>query len=191
MYEKDGSIPVRKSKSGKLNWMSSLLMVPIRFYYKGVALHNYVQASVRFCIVCALKREILASLAFLIDAFKGLAGIYLIRSFGRIFSEIEIEIHTFSFKKRHLKCRVQNGAHHYNDVIMGAMAFQITGPTFVYSTVYSGTNQRKHQSSASLAFVRGIHCSPVNSPYKGQWREALMFSLIYPVWHGISPFWHQ
>ena len=30
-------------------------------------------------------------------------------------------------------------------------------------------------------FVRGIHRSPVNSPHKGQWREALMFSLIC-VW---------
>ena len=27
-------------------------------------------------------------------------------------------------------------------------------------------------------FVQGIHRSPVNSPHKGQWREALMFSLI-------------
>ena len=34
-------------------------------------------------------------------------------------------------------------------------------------TVYSGTHQRKHQSSASLAFVRGIHRGPVNSPHKG------------------------
>ena len=32
--------------------------------------------------------------------------------------------------------------------------------------------------SASLAFVRGIHRWPVNSPHKGQWRGALMFSLI-------------
>ena len=38
--------------------------------------------------------------------------------------------------------------------------------TIVYSTVYSGTHQREHQSSASLAFVRGIHWSPVNSPHK-------------------------
>ena len=30
-------------------------------------------------------------------------------------------------------------------------------------------------------FVRGIHLSPVNSPHKGQWRGALMFSLIC-VW---------
>ena len=55
---------------------------------------------------------------------------------------------------------------HYYDVIMNAISFQITSPTIVYSTVYSGTDQRKHQSSASLAFVRGIHRSPVNSPRK-------------------------
>ena len=39
----------------------------------------------------------------------------------------------------------------------GTMASQITSLTFVYSTVYSGADQRKHQSSAWLAFVRGIH----------------------------------
>ena len=42
---------------------------------------------------------------------------------------------------------------HYNDVIMVAMASQITGVSIVCSTVYSGGNQRKHQSSASLACV--------------------------------------
>ena len=55
---------------------------------------------------------------------------------------------------------------HYNDVIMSTMASQITSPTIVYSTIYSGTDHRKHQSSASLAFVRGIHRWPVNSPHK-------------------------
>ena len=55
----------------------------------------------------------------------------------------------------------------YSDVITGTMASQITSRTIVYSTVYSGAGQRKHQSSASLAFVRGIHRWPVNSPYKG------------------------
>ena len=40
---------------------------------------------------------------------------------------------------------------------MSAMASQITSLTIVYSTVYSGADQRKHQSSTSLAFVRGIH----------------------------------
>ena len=50
---------------------------------------------------------------------------------------------------------------------MGAMASQITSLTIVYSTVYSGADQRKRKSSASLAFVRGIHRWPVNSPHKG------------------------
>ena len=56
---------------------------------------------------------------------------------------------------------------HYNDVMMSAMASQLTSLTIVYSTVYSGADQRKHQSSASLAFVRGIHRWPVSSPHKG------------------------
>ena len=46
------------------------------------------------------------------------------------------------------------------------MTSQITSLTIVYSTVYWGVDQRKHQSSASLAFVRGIHRGPVNSPHK-------------------------
>ena len=50
---------------------------------------------------------------------------------------------------------------------MSAMAIQITGLTIVYSTVYSGTDETKHQSPASRAFVRGIHRLPVNSPHKG------------------------
>ena len=48
-------------------------------------------------------------------------------------------------------------AHHYNDVIMTTIASQITSLAAVYSTVYSDADQRKHQSSASLAFVWGIH----------------------------------
>ena len=49
---------------------------------------------------------------------------------------------------------------------MGAIASQITSLTIVYSTVYSDADQRKHQRSASLAFVRGIQRGPVNSPHK-------------------------
>ena len=56
---------------------------------------------------------------------------------------------------------------HYNDVIVSAMASQITSLTLVYSSVFSGTDQRKHQSSALLAFVGRIHRWPVNSPHKG------------------------
>ena len=56
---------------------------------------------------------------------------------------------------------------HYSNVIMGTMASQITSLTNVYSVVSSGADQRKHQSPASLAFVRGNHRSPVNFPHKG------------------------
>ena len=55
---------------------------------------------------------------------------------------------------------------HYDDVIMTMLESQITSPTVVYSIVYSGVHQRKHQSSASLAFVREIHREPVNFPHK-------------------------
>ena len=48
---------------------------------------------------------------------------------------------------------------------MEAIASQITSLTIVYSIVYSEVDQRKHQSSASLAFVWGIHRGPVNSPH--------------------------
>ena len=49
---------------------------------------------------------------------------------------------------------------------MNAMASQITCVSVVYSTVVSDADPRIHQSSASLAFVRGIHRWPVNSPPK-------------------------
>ena len=56
---------------------------------------------------------------------------------------------------------------HYNDVIMSTMVSQITSLTIVYTTAYQGPDQRKHQRSTSLAFVRGIYQWPVNSPHKG------------------------
>ena len=78
---------------------------------------------------------------------------------------------------------------HYGDVIMGAIASQITSLMIVYSTVYSDADQRKHQSSASLAFVRGIHRGPVNSPHK--WpvtRKMLPFDdVIMCLWTKTSP----
>ena len=81
---------------------------------------------------------------------------------------------------------------HYNDVIMGAMASQITSLTIVYSTVHSGADQRKHQSSASLTFVWGIHRWPVNSPHKCPVTRKMfpfddviiccMFDVVAPNW---------
>ena len=68
---------------------------------------------------------------------------------------------------------------------MSAMAPQIASLTIVYSIVYIGADQRKYQNSASLAFVRGIHRGPVNSPHKGQvtrkmlpFDDVIMFSCV-------------
>ena len=101
---------------------------------------------------------------------------------------------------------------HYDDVIMGTIASQITSLTIVYSTVYSDADQRKHQSSASLAFVWGIHpgqmasnaenvsiwwrhygdteySSNIEMPLKWEWiavpapREPKLDFLISPLWH--------
>ena len=58
---------------------------------------------------------------------------------------------------------------HYTDVIMGAIASPITSLTIVYSTVYSDADQREHQSSASLAFVRGIHRGRHHGIHKRLW----------------------
>ena len=55
---------------------------------------------------------------------------------------------------------------HNCDLIMGAKASQITSLTIVHSTVHSSADRRKHRSSASPAFVRGIHRWPMNSTHK-------------------------
>ena len=64
------------------------------------------------------------------------------------------------------KRRISAQLYHYIDVVMVAIASQITSLIIVNSTVDSGADQRKHQSSASLAFVWGIHRWPVHSPHK-------------------------
>ena len=77
----------------------------------------------------------------------------------------------------------------YCDVIMGAIASQITSFTIVYSIVYSDADQRKHQSSASMAFVRGIHRGQVNSPHKWPvtrkmfpFDDVIMFLVYALIW---------
>ena len=73
---------------------------------------------------------------------------------------------------------------HYSDVTMGAMASRITILPIVYFTVYSGEYHRKHQSSASLAFLRGIHQWPVNSQHK--WpvtRKMVPFDDVIMMFH--------
>ena len=69
---------------------------------------------------------------------------------------------------------------------MGTITSQITSIAIVYSTVYSGADQRKHQSSVSLVFVRGIHRGPVNFPHKWSvtrkmfpFDDVIMFRVVF------------
>ena len=66
----------------------------------------------------------------------------------------------------HHRRYISQNTPHYCDLIMTTIASQITILTIVYSIVYSDADQIKHQSSASLAFVLGIHRRPLNSPHK-------------------------
>ena len=62
-------------------------------------------------------------------------------------------------------------------VIMSVMASQIICVSIVYPTVCSSADQRKHQSSVSLAFVRGIDQWLMNSQHKGlvTWKMFWLF----------------
>ena len=72
---------------------------------------------------------------------------------------------------------------HYNNVIMGAMASEITSLTIVYSTDFFWQRSKKHQSSASPAFVRGIHQWAVYSLHKGPvTRKMFPFDDVIMVW---------
>ena len=91
---------------------------------------------------------------------------------------------------RFIRMAASSKLDHYSDVLMGTVASQITSLTIVYSTVYSGADKRKHQSSASLAFVRVIHRSTVNFPHKGPvTRKMFPFDdVIMTVYHVVLNF---
>ena len=73
------------------------------------------------------------------------------------------KVETSNIKMEAWNLNLVTRASHYNDISMTSL---ITSFTIVYSTVYSDADKRKHQSSASLAFVWGNHRGPVNSPHK-------------------------
>ena len=74
----------------------------------------------------------------------------------------------------------------YNDVIMTTMASQITSLTIVYSKIYSDADQRKHQSSASLDFVWGIHRDRWIPRTKAQLRRKCFHFLDEKLWFFID-----
>ena len=66
---------------------------------------------------------------------------------------------------------------------MSAMASQITDVSIICSVVCSGADRRKHESSASMAFVRGMYLCPVDSHHKGTVTRK-MFKLMTSSWKG-------
>ena len=78
---------------------------------------------------------------------------------------------------------------HYSDVIMTTTASQITSLTVVYSNVYSDADQRKHQSSASLPFVWGIHRDRWIPRTKGQLRGKCFQTKPDKTFHSTSMYW--
>ena len=73
--------------------------------------------------------------------------------------------HINNWEERSWRRTIQALILHFGDVIMGVMASQITSLEIVYLAVYSGGDQRKHQSSAPLVCVRGINRWTANSPH--------------------------
>ena len=90
----------------------------------------------------------------------GLKSVYVKSTLHHFIPSCHLRATRKKWSGRSLVTGRRNPQSHYNDVIMDSIASQITSLTIVYSAVYLGANQRKHQSSASLAFVRGIHRSP-------------------------------
>ena len=111
---------------------------------------NYATAWFNFCILNKFWLTRMLNISIIHnDSFKLLKICHLV-------VRLTVVSVLYSYKK-----------YRYNDDIMSTIASQTNSLTIVYSTIYSGADQRKHQSSMSLASVRGIHRWPVNSPQKG------------------------
>ena len=112
------------------------------------------------------------------------AGVKLLWTFACSANSVISPIHRFGS----LLCWVFDTIRlaHYNDVKMSAMASQITSPTSVYSTVYSGADQRKHQQ------LRVTGLCAANSPVAGEFpAQKASNAEKVPIWwrhHGRSVF---
>ena len=110
---------------------------------------------------------------------KGTSIFVIFIPLARLVSKLNFQMFCYELK---------NDYHYINDAIMSAIASKITSLTNVYSTVYSDADQRKHQSSASLAFVRWIHRWAVNSPHRASNAEN---ASIWCRHHDFAvAFWH-
>ena len=147
--------PPARWAQGLLWWSRSAISNVVSCLVKGVSLFLYCLSEIKFIIT------------FLWGYISLLLHEGIVQKLWNVRNNWMIVLHAQQEKGLIL---------HYDDDIMGAMASQITSLTIVYPTVLPGGDQRKHQSSASLVFVRGIHQWPVNSPHKEpETREMLPF----------------
>ena len=89
------------------------------------------------------------------------------QTFGGLISFNSVLAPHFHRDTRILKNTSSRNPWYYINVIMSAMASQISSPSIVYANVCSGADHRKHKNYASLSCVKGIQPWPVNSPHKG------------------------
>ena len=134
-----------------LNWQKTIWYFRLK-WWKSTNKVTYIENSLNFA-----------------DTLKDGREIWYLRISSAILHQVVIRRSikfTIDIEAWKTTCLNLQPISHYDDVIMGAIASQITSLTIVYSAVYSDADQSKHQSSASLAFVWGIHRGPVNSAHK-------------------------
>ena len=137
-----------------------LVAIDLQTNFKELLLRGSSIQTVMFCSGASVPSmlTILLRGSFRAEFFIYCAGIY--REAGHFFREAFV----LSANSTHI-AGYPSTTKHYCDIIMGAIASQITSLTIVYSTIHSGAD-KKHQSSASLVFLRGIQRWPMNSPHK-------------------------
>ena len=153
-------------------------------FYHEVA-HYWGPAAIRNTLTCAdwacLEHSHLANIRLDIRLSDRVIPwqFFLCDETGSVFQHVMTCEYMWGLNKYF--CPICHAFKHYIDVIMTTVASQITSVMVVYSIVYSGADQRKHQSSVSLAFVRGIHRSRGIPRTKSQWRWK-WFHLMTSSW---------
>ena len=137
-------ICIISNNRGVLYSTAHWIRLPFTYSNFDICLHIWVDVYVfTYCTLCSSINWMCASVHHVYDE--------------RIWRSFTADPHSCRYD---LWCTLSN---HYYDVIMSAMAYQITGVLVACSAVCSGGDQRKYQSTASLAFVRAIHQWPVDS----------------------------
>ena len=104
---------------------------------------------------------------WILQVLRQIRNILLVENKKELYQPPLLLLRESSLEQLFCDCYLYCLSDHYSDIIMSAIVAPITRLMIVYSTVYSGTDQRKPQSAASLAFMRGIHRWLGNSPHHG------------------------